>query len=770
MELPLADLHVVDVTDDRGALCARLLSDLGARVTRVVRDPADLDRQDAVQLFRNANKDLVHLDLHDQAGADRFESLVAGADILVENLGPVWGPSHGLDGAHLLSRHPDLVHVALSDLGATGPRSDWHLEPLPAFAASGALWASGHPDMAPCWLPGFIAHDCGAVHGALGAVAAIIDHPRRGGQTIEISTQEAALAGMAPWSVVIESYLTTNPFFPAEGRRNAEATYWVLPASDGWVRVVIGHVGHWLGFVDLLGSPEALTGDEWHEGTFRIMNADVVKAIASERLVTKTRAEIFGFALDADFPIGVVQTLSEFVDHEQTQLRGFFHRTEEGDLLAAAPWHFDGAPAHQPRRPRRLEEPTGPALDRVGPSDDSEPPLAGVRVIEFGMAAVVPEMCWMLSELGADVIRIEAANHPDPIRAAGMGDPNRSFAFNTESRGRRTISIDVSTPGGRDLALELCAGADIVAENLRGGVLDRHGVGLDDVRAVNPEVIYVSSQGFGRSGPMSDLPAFGPVNAAFSGSHLLWNHPDAPYPCGSSLNHPDHIAGKMLAVAVLAALRQRTSTGQGRVIDMAQTEAGAYLLGHLFAAGDRSGIDPGPAGNSSTTQCPHAVYPAQEPDSWLAIAVTDDNQWRRLEELCGWDHDPDLATAETRVRARDEVDAKVAAWTALHGDAHAAAVLQSHGVSAMPVMGPMAHLADEHLAARDAILTLDHPAHGPERQLANPTRMGGTPLRSAGPSPCLGADTHQILADELGRSPAEIEELERSGACPPPPT
>jgi crotonobetainyl-CoA:carnitine CoA-transferase CaiB-like acyl-CoA transferase len=208
--------------------------------------------------------------------------------------------------------------------------------------------------------------------------------------------------------------------------------------------------------------------------------------------------------------------------------------------------------------------------------------LDGIRVVEFGVAAVVPELCWMLSELGADVIKIESTTHPDVLRQTGMGRIDCGFAFNTECRGRRSVALDLSTERGRELALELCATADVVAENNRGGVLERLGLGYAAVAARNPAVVYASSQGYGVGGPFGEMPAYGPLNAGFAGIHLLWNHPDAPYPCGTSLNHPDHIAGKLLGVAVLAALGHRAVTGEGQHIDMAQTEAAAYLLGEVY--------------------------------------------------------------------------------------------------------------------------------------------------------------------------------------------
>ncbi len=279
----------------------------------------------------------------------------------------------------------------------------------------------------------------------------------------------------------------------------------------------------------------------------------------------------------------------------------------------------------------------------------------GYGVVEFGVAAVIPELCGVLSELGADVIKIESIAHPDVLRL-GSGNLeliDKSFTFNTECRGRRSVALDLTTEKGRELAVALCASADVVAENQRGGALDARGLGYEAIRARNPGVIYVSSQGYGRGGPLGEMPAYGPLNSGFSGVHLLWNHPDAPYPCGTSLNHPDHIAGKLLAVGVLAALREREASGEGQWLHLAQTESAAYLVGEVYLEAARSGIDPQPLGNAHPAAAPHGVYPSAGDDQWVAIAVMDDAAWQRLCTATGWEPDPDLATAASRMAARD---------------------------------------------------------------------------------------------------------------------
>ncbi len=754
----LGGLRVVDHTDMRGALCGRVLGDLGAEVIRV---PPVPDPDGLAHAHRNANKaagDPVELD-----------SLIADADLLIDNT--------GLNLDELTDRHPTLVVVALTDMGLSGPRSDWKLEPLPAFASSGGHYLSGFREKSPCWHPGYLAHDCASVFGAVGGLAAVMDRRRHGqGQVVEISVQEAALSGLNPWSVLIPDYVRHFPELPAEGRRNADGNYWIFPARDGWVRTVIGTPYQWTGFVEVLGNPDALTGPEWADGVFRGRNRDVIHMVADAITSQRDRTDLFEHGLAAGTTIGVIQSPSEFAAHPQVVGRGFFrYDVERSENLPVpnAPWQLSGTPAGvRNRAPRSNDErvqfshrsadnPWAP-----GPSNgsgDSSQLLSGVRVVEFGMAAVVPEGTWMLSDLGADVIKIESVAHPDSLRFAGRGDLNRAFPFNAESRGRRSVALDMTTERGRELALELFMAADVVAENLRGGSLDKLGLGWDDISAKRPDLVYVCSQGYGRGGPMGKMPAYGPLNASFAGAHWLWNHANVPYPCGTTLNHPDHIAGKLLAVAVLAALDHKQRTGEGQLIDMAQTEAAAYLIGEVYMAAAEAGADPQARGNRSEEVAPHDVYRAGGDDDWVALACHDDQSWQRGCQVIGvenrWPTNADrLADVET-------VDAAVSAWMAQGLAAERSARLQAAGVSAMAVMGPFDHLGDEHLAARGALDVLEHPVVGKETHVANPIRFSRTAKRTAGPSPLLGINTVEVLGEVLGIPSDEVEALAEAGVC-----
>jgi benzylsuccinate CoA-transferase BbsF subunit len=388
-------------------------------------------------------------------------------------------------------------------------------------------------------------------------------------------------------------------------------------------------------------------------------------------------------------------------------------------------------------------------------------------VIDLGVGAVGPEVGWVLAELGAEVIKIESRANLDFLRAVTVEPdaPNRAWTFNDECRGQKSVCLDLRTARGRELALQLCAQADVVVENNRGGVVGKWGLDYDDVRRVRPDVIYVASQGFGRGGPLGEAQAFGPLNSSFAGVNWLWNHPEAPYPAGASLNHPDHIASKLAAVAVLAALEHRRRTGEGQLIEMAQTEAAAYLLGEMYLQSPCTGQPPAQRGNAVDYAVPHGVYACAGEDRWCAIAVIGDLDWERFVRCLGWRPDPRWATLQGRQAARAEIDARVAEWTRTRDPEDVAATLQAAGVSAMAVLSPDDSRADAHLAARGAIVTVEHPEIGPEHHIGNPIRMSRARLVAAGAAPLLGADTEEVLTRVLGIERAEVARLVDEGVC-----
>jgi benzylsuccinate CoA-transferase BbsF subunit len=383
------------------------------------------------------------------------------------------------------------------------------------------------------------------------------------------------------------------------------------------------------------------------------------------------------------------------------------------------------------------------------------------------VGAAVPGLCRTLVELGCEGIKIESRASPDFLRRLTLEPEamNRSLPFNDENRGQKSVCLNLKHPRGRELALRLCAQADIVVENHQGGMLDRFGLDYTSICQVRPDVVYLSSQGFGRGGPLGEAPSFGPLNAAFSGAAFLWNHAEARYPAGTSLEHPDHIAGQLAAVAVLAALEHRRRTGEGQKIEMSQSEAAAFLLGEFYLEEPLTGRPTTPQGSFVPYACPHGVYPTAGDDRWVAIAVVGDDAWMRFQMFLGWRSDPTLAKLPGRIRARPTLDRRITAWSSKRSALKIAEALQEIGISALPVERPEDQRHDPHLAGRAAFVTLEDPEIGPVRHVASPIRFARKPLAPIGPAPCLGADTEGVLTQVLGLKRAAVRHLVDAGVC-----
>jgi crotonobetainyl-CoA:carnitine CoA-transferase CaiB-like acyl-CoA transferase len=767
-------------------MATRILADLGADVVKVELDGGDVGRSRApfagdvaaadrslAFLYRNANKRGVTLGADAAAASDRLDALCAAADVLVENLPRPRAAALGLAPDAVRTRHTHLVHVVIADFGLEGPRAGWRLEALPAFAASGALFASGFADRPPCWLPGYLAHDCASLFAVVGTLAAILERGRSGrGQTVDVSVQEAAIHALHPWSIPAADYQRVYPPLPAVAPRNADGAYSVLPTADGYVRGLPATPRQWGAFVELLGV-EALGEPEWTRSLYRLANADVIRLLASEAVRERPRAELLAQARALDVPMVPVNRPEEFVLEEQTRVRGYFRRTgfpHVGEApFAAPPFNFGATPAALTRpapHPGANDASFAPR-EAIRVRERSGPVLGGVRVVDLGVGVAGPEVGWILAELGAEVAKIESRANLDFLRRVTVEPDavNRSWTYNDASRGQRSVCLDLRTDRGRAVALDLCAAADVVIENNRGGVARRFGLDYEDVRARRPDVIYYTTQAFGRGGPLAEVSAFGPLNSAFAGVTWLWNHPDAPYPGGCALNHPDHTAAKLGAGIILAALEHRGRTGEGQMIEMSQAESAAYLLGDVYLHETCTGRRVEQAGNTSPYAAPHGVYRCQGEDRWVAIAVVSDDDWQAFRRELGWPDDASLATAEGRLARRSELDARVEDWTRTRTAEEVAERLQAAGVSAMPVQNGDDHRADQHLAARGGIVTVDHPEIGPERHIGNPLRFSALKPTPAGRAPLMGEHTRDVLTRWLKLTEADVRALETDGTC-----
>ena len=392
-------------------------------------------------------------------------------------------------------------------------------------------------------------------------------------------------------------------------------------------------------------------------------------------------------------------------------------------------------------------------------------PLEGIRVISLSQGAVIPRACALMGQFGADVIKVESRSNFDFMRVVGARageDLNISPGFNEANRNKRSIGITLKSPKGVELVRRLIMMSDVVAENNRGHVVKSLGLDYDSVREFKPDIVYISSQIFGRAGPYEDDLGGGPSAQGISSFTYLWGHLDDPHPTGGSNVHPDFIAGIHGLIPVLAALDYRRRTGKGWYIDLAQSDVAAALMGEVFLEYTINGVDPLPHGNRSAYAAPYGAYLCRGDDRWCVIAVQTDDDWRRFcQAIAAPDlaRSPKFATLVERLGNVDELDQLVETWTIQHTPEEVVETLQGAGVAAGCIQNAQDYWNDPHLRSREAIIELDHPFMGRRLYPASSIRLSETPARPSVRPPLLAEHTEEICRELLGMSDKEMLQL-----------
>ncbi len=397
-------------------------------------------------------------------------------------------------------------------------------------------------------------------------------------------------------------------------------------------------------------------------------------------------------------------------------------------------------------------------------------PLAGVRVADFTWVWAGPFCTLQLAHLGAEVIRVETATRLCVTRQLPpffefRPGPNRSGYFNQYNQGKQSITLDIKRPEGLAVAKRLCAASDIVVENFAAGVMDRMGLGCEVLRALRPDLIMIALSGYGATGPDADKVSYGPAQVPLSGFSAVTGYRDHP-PMHIGVSYGDPTGGLHGAVAVLAALLHRARTGTGQFIDLSQWETTMAVLPEAIMAWTLDGTSPPRDGNRDPHMAPHGVFRGGGDDRWLAIAIEDDDGWRRFAHAVGRPelaHDQRFATLAARKAHEDDLEALVTAWTIERDVDAAAATLQEAGIAAFAAARNCDLANDPHLAARGFHVAPDHAELGPVQHLGTPWRLseheGG--LRRG--APCLGEHTERVLRDVCGYDDAEIARLRNAG-------
>ena len=391
-------------------------------------------------------------------------------------------------------------------------------------------------------------------------------------------------------------------------------------------------------------------------------------------------------------------------------------------------------------------------------------PLSGLRVLDLATLFAGPLAATMLGDFGAEVIKVEHPTKPDPSRGHGPSKDGVGLWWKLLGRNKRTITLDLSKPGGRDTLLRLAATADVIIENFRPGTLEKWDLGWPELSASNPQLVLARVTAFGQFGPYAHRPGFGTLAEAMSGFAAITGEPDAP-PTLPPFGLADSIAGLATAYAVMTALAARDRTGEGQVVDMAIIEPILTALGPQPLWYDQLGHVQPRTGNRSQNNAPRNTYRTAD-GSWVAVSTSAQSIAERVMRLVGHPElidEPWFATGADRARHADVLDAAVGDWIARRTRTEVLAAFEKAEAAVAPIQDVRDVMTDPQYRALDTITTVDDPELGPLRMQNVLFRLSATPGAIRWPGRPHGADTDTVLT-ELGLTEAELTTLRQAGA------
>ena len=409
-------------------------------------------------------------------------------------------------------------------------------------------------------------------------------------------------------------------------------------------------------------------------------------------------------------------------------------------------------------------------------------PLDGIRVVDLSQVWSGPYSTRILGDLGADVIKVEGPNRPDPERGqmdpkAASGGPypdndpgdepyNRAGRFVEYNRNKRDIAIDLKTVEGVEVLKSLVITADVVIENFSVGVTQRLGIDYEQLRSVKPDLVMISMPAFGTTGPDSGFVAFGPQQECLVGLAAITGY-EPGFPMSTGVFYPDPTVALFAVSAILTALWHRDLTGEGQHIELAQREAVTFTAPEPLIELAETGKTPLPSANGHPEWSPHGCFRCAGDDNWIAVAVTSDQEWRSLLTGIGRAdllEDERFSNAEDRVRNRSAAEEIVESWTSQRDPVSAMNTLQGAGAPAGAVMNMGEVLRDPQYGERGFFVDVDYSAGvGMHPSLGFPWRFSETPASVRLPTPKFAEHTEEILRDIANLDDEQIARLFDSG-------
>ena len=775
----LTDLQVVDCSSGiPGGYCAKLLGDAGADVVKVEgpegdplrrwtnqgywsgADPNAADGGGALfQFLHFGHRSIIkaHFD-------DELDALLAGADVLITD-------AQGLadDPAALHERYPQLVVVAITPYGLEGPYADRPSTEITLQAESGALAVRGHPSREPVQAGGRTVEWVSGLYAAVAALAAsrVVRHGGPG-ELVDLSMSEVANTTGTTAADLMDSLRgRPNPENPGRSFETPS----IEPTSDGYVGFNTNTRTQFDSFLLMIERPDLVDDGFWAAIANRIRNWEEWNGIIHDWTTEHTTAEVVALAAELRIPVAPVSDGPAVADLEQANARGSLFDDPSGTFrVPRRPWRIDGELAPPPRPAPRLGEHTGTVVPRAPKppaTHGPELPLQGVKVVDLTAWWAGPSASAMLAALGADVVHVESVTRADGMRYTSGVSPDRdewweySALFHASNTNKRDLTLDLTRPEGRALALRLIEQADLVVENYTPRVIEQFDLGWDVVHAINPRAVMVRMPAFGLDGPWRDRPGFAQTMEQVTGLAWLTGHvDDQPRiqrgPC-------DPNGGMHAVVGALVALELRDRSGVGSLVESTMFEAALNISAELIVEWTKYGNalvargEPQPVGRAAGCVRHRHAGSGGSCSRWRP--TSSGRHWSTRSG--GPTGRPTRPCARTRAGAppHDLLDEKLGAWAAEADLDKAVDLLVSAGVPAAPAVDARRTSEHPQYVARGYYEYPEHPVIGVHAHPSVPFRFAGVDhwLRRAAPT--LGQHNHEILTG-LGLSEEEIAALE----------
>ncbi|MGI9596714.1 MAG: CoA transferase, partial [Acidimicrobiales bacterium] len=715
----LTDLRVIELGGSiAGAYCGKLFADRGARVTVIGRDSLSEHQH----VYLQANK----------ANADSFDP--GRADVIIES-----SAGHPLQARQLDA--PEAVRVLLSHYGTTGPYARWQGSDLVDYALGGHLYLYGDPEREPLRGPANQPAYASGLYGFVAAMTALLDRERTGrGQVIDISHIQSMVAlhqfTLLRYTMTGDVLRRMGNRFTGQGQPNG-----LYRCADGWIAIAAPADHQVESLLDVTGLAHLLEHPRISSPMDFQSHPEILDDALGPWLADRSVDEVVDLFQAMRIPASPATTMTGLLADPHLKVRD----------------HWDDRNGYRlPRSPLRFshgQTGAGRSWHRRSAGDG---PLAGLRVLDLTRVWAGPLCTRVLADLGADVVWIEAPwgrgprKIPDSLVEATSYYPdndqgdcqwNRNTHLVKYSLGKRSLVLDLDQPRGREVLAELIPHYDVIIENYSPRVMPNLGFDETRIHELNPDIIYVTMPGYGRSGPAENWLAFGSSVDSHAGLSSLIGY-DGAGPWKGGVAWPDPIAGLHAAGGILAAVWEREAEpGAGGVtVENAQIEAAIAVVGDRLVEAQVEGDQP-PPGNRDRNHRAQGVYPCAGTDRWIAISIVDDEAWAAFTGLTGIDHDlladPDL------------LDAAIAGWTADRDQNEMAIELQRVGVAAGAVLDAAGVMSDPHLEARAAFVELDQPEIGRFVTPISPLGLSATPAEVRRPAPLLGQHNAEVLRADL---------------------